>query len=253
MNRLNTNINGGYPIELDDFRFLDEIYRNGIEQTIRALSSFAILTGCNFSQDINGDDKVEEGWLVINGEIGYLPETTGLDLDGSDYGVVPDNFFDTSVVKITQAGQSITPHEIRQFKLKPFEVLMGEQSKLRNLKPLKEVIKTEFGLLENQLKKSHLTVTPPGFVWNNTLNRWESTITHNLPLNEFNTIGVSVLIYSLSLGVLVPLIGGYGYENFSFSFDSTNLVITDNSPQSSNSASRSFLESNAIKVIFEYV
>ncbi len=255
MNNLDTNVNGGYPVELDDFRFLDDIYRTGIHQIIQALSSFAILTGCDYGgTDINGDDVLNAGWVVVNGEIGYLPETGGLDLDvlSNSYGIIADNYVDNSVVKITQAGASFKPHEIRQFKLEPYLPAMGEDVRLKNIKQLKETLKTEFGLVD-QIKRSYINATPPAFSWNSSLNRWESIIPHNLPLTEFNTQGMSVMIWDLSSSLLVPFIGAYLFENFSYSFDSTNITITDSSSSVSSSASRDFLEANAVKIIFDYL
>ena len=248
MNQLETNVNGGYPIELDDFRFLDEIYRNGIHQVMQSLSSFAILTGCdNGGTDVNGDDVLNAGWLVVNGEIGYLPQPGGLDLDitNSSYGIIADNYVDNSVIKITQAGQSIKPHKIRQFKLEPYQPSMGESIRLKNIKPLKETLKIEFGM-DKQLKRVWRTDTPGAFSWSVTNGRWESVMGHGLTVSNYNVQGFSVKCVRLSDNLIFTL-----PNQFSFELDGTNLIIIDSSPNPSNDDWRGIISSNAIKAIFE--
>tara|TARA_R110002111_G_scaffold140072_1_gene206021 strand:- start:89 stop:841 length:753 start_codon:yes stop_codon:yes gene_type:complete len=250
MNQLDTNFNGGYPIELDDFRFLDEIYRTGIHQVMQSLSSFAILTGCDAGgTDVNGDDVLNAGWVVVNGEIGYLPQTGGLDLDiaSASYGIIADNYLDNSVIKVTQAGQSIKPHKIRQFKLEPYQPSMGEDIRLKNIKQLKDTLRTEFGL-DNQLKRSWKTDAPSAFSWNATNGRWESVMAHELTVSNYYVQGFSVKGVFISNNVMFSL-----PNQFSFELDGTNLIIIDSSPNPSNDDWRGIISSNGIKVIFELI
>lgn len=247
MNKLDTNVNGGYPVELDDFRFLDDIYRTGIHKIIQSFSNFAILTGCEIGLDLNNDEKINAGWVVINGEIGFLPETIGLS-NSQDYGVVADNYVDNSVVKITQAGQSIKPHLIRQFKVEPYHPTMGEESKLWQLKQVKEVLKSEFGLTTNTLKRNWIVDTPSSFNWNASSGRYEGVIAHGQN-NAINGIqGVSILLHELTSGTLMSLPSSFGYQ-----LNSTNIIIVDNSLQGSNDDWRGLILNGGLKIIFDYV
>ncbi|MCT4580850.1 MAG: hypothetical protein N4A35_05475 [Flavobacteriales bacterium] len=247
MNILETNVNGGYPIELDDFRFLDNIYRNGIHQVIRSLADNAILTGVERGVDINNNEKISEGWVILDGEIGYLPETIGLS-DSQEYGIVSDNFDDPNVIKVTQAGQTIKPHKIRRFKIEPYHPSMGDHRKLWQLKSVKSVLKDEFGLSGNTLTRSWITETPSSFDWNGTTNRYEATITHNQTAGVLGIQGVSILLHELTSGRLMSL-----PSSFSWELTDTNIIIIDNSPQGSNDDFRGAILNGGLKIIFESV
>lgn len=241
MNKLKTDFNGGFPLTLDDIRFIDEYFRTGIHQIAISLAKFAILSGF---EPIN-NNTVSAGWLIINGEIGFIPETTGLDFN-FDYGVVADNYLDSSVVRITQAGASIKPHEIRQFKLEPYHPSMGEDVSVENLQKLKDVLRSEFGL-NGALKRKVIATNASPFSWNATNSRWESINAHGLGIGHHLIMGASVHISMNSNSVLVPLFSGFIYE-----IDATNIIIVDKSPNPSNDDLRRILEVSTMKIIFEH-
>ena len=76
MNKLLTNINGGFPYKLDDLRFLDDAQREALKGLVKALigdATFAILVGCEQSEPVQGTWHINEGYIFFNDEIFYAP------------------------------------------------------------------------------------------------------------------------------------------------------------------------------------
>ena len=81
MNKLETNYNGGFPLVLDDLRFIQDSWRRGFE----ALSKFKNIAGDAFIDNValypprvtgTGPFTIEENWVYRDGEIWYVPETS---------------------------------------------------------------------------------------------------------------------------------------------------------------------------------
>jgi len=245
------NVNGGYPLELDDFRYLDEIYRTGIHQVAQSLATNAILTGCTIVQEMNqaGTLKLNAGWMIINGEIGYIPPHTGL-ADTLKYGVVADNTLDNSVIKIMQNGTSLKPREIRQYKLEPYNPAMGVDTLITNIKPMIEVLKSKLGINSNTPEFKWVIDTPYNpFVWNATKQRWEANFPHyqqaNIPQKAI-AVDVSVLDIGNNTLVDFPLL-------MDWEIDATNFYIYEYTTQSSDPKWRNLIENNGVKVLFTIV
>lgn len=248
MDFFNTNFNQGFPIELDDIRFLQEQYRNGIHQLAQSLASDAILTGCELSQAQDGSDQVNAGWIIINGEIGYLPETSGLDVD-STYRVVANNYIDNSITKqIFGTNLLVKPYEIRQFQIIPNHPSASASPSLWQMKSMIDVIKGKLGIPDQPLKRSWITNAPSSFIWNGLAGRYEGSITHNQP-NAINGIqGVSIMLHELTSGRLMSLPSSFSYE-----ITLTDIIIIDNSSQNSNDDMRGLIIGGGLKIIFEHL
>jgi hypothetical protein len=73
MNKFETNFNGGFPLALDDFRFIDDSVRLAISDICRSLgvSDSVILYGCQLQLQGNYT-SVSEGAIYHNGEIWHV-------------------------------------------------------------------------------------------------------------------------------------------------------------------------------------
>lgn len=246
MNKLLTNFNGGYPIELEDLRFRDESYRSAITNLVGSLATHAILTGCQISENQStGLMTVSSGWVVIDGEIGYLPVRSGLD-ETLQYGIVSDNFVDSSVVKVLQSGGSVKPNEIRQFKIESWHPSMNVEAKLWDLKQMVSVLKDKLGVVSNELIETSIVDTPPPFTWDSSNNRWRTKMQH----------GLTAPFYKLR-GVMFIIEDGTNYTNKSLPFlvqyeiDNSFVNFYEYSAQISNSQHRDALTNNSVKCIFK--
>ncbi len=245
MNKLLTNFNGGYPIELDDLRFREEAYRNAIQSFVSSLSTHAILTGCEISENTQtGLFQVNQGWVVIDGEIGFLPQTTGLD-ETHEYAIIADNFIDNSVVKLLYSGQSVKPNEIRQFKIEQWSPQMNVDAKLWGMKTMVNRIKEKLAIPQNVLEGLSIIDTPQYFVWSATNNRWEAKMPHH----KSNLIPI--------LKGVTILIGGYGNPTrrslpvlIDYEVDDTYVHFYEYSAQGSLPLWRDLILNNGINCVF---
>lgn len=82
MNRLKTDLYGGYPFELDDLRWMEEGIIAVLEAMLRAYElnpdSGYILTGMNYTHLGGEIYDVTEGWMLIGGELCYFPAAAGI-------------------------------------------------------------------------------------------------------------------------------------------------------------------------------
>lgn len=78
MNRLKTNIDGGFPLRLDDFRWTEEANKEALTGLVRALigsEDGAKLYGCVVVDTEQGDIwTCSEGFIYMNDEIFYVAE-----------------------------------------------------------------------------------------------------------------------------------------------------------------------------------
>ena len=76
MNKLITTNNGGFPLKLDDFRFIDEANRTSLKAIMSAFGvdnmTVILLSGCTRSV-ATGTVTISEGYISIGGEICYVP------------------------------------------------------------------------------------------------------------------------------------------------------------------------------------
>lgn len=71
MNKLLTEFEGGFPVTLDDFRFIDSAYRTAIERLCKGLFGTAetyIIEGCEVEL-VGNVYNVSAGAVLIDGEI----------------------------------------------------------------------------------------------------------------------------------------------------------------------------------------
>ena len=72
MNKLITTDSGGFPFLLNDIRFLDEAYREGMASIIKTVAEECILWGCEYSE--NGTiASINAGAVFFDNEIFYCP------------------------------------------------------------------------------------------------------------------------------------------------------------------------------------
>lgn len=79
MNKLKTDYSGGFPVKLDDLRWVDNSIRTSLKGILSAFGvadSTAIkLSGCNRTVSV-GIVTISEGYVSIGGEVCYVPEHT---------------------------------------------------------------------------------------------------------------------------------------------------------------------------------
>ena len=77
MNEFITDVNGGFPLFLDDIRFLDSTFRNSLISLVRAITGGdgCVLSGINITPDEPSTDAitVSSGFIFSEGNIYYFP------------------------------------------------------------------------------------------------------------------------------------------------------------------------------------
>lgn len=117
MNKLKTDITGGFPIKLDDFRWTDNAYRSAFTGMISGFgitdNEAVILSGCDRSLT-GGTVTISEGYVSIGGEICYVPEHSYTEPTGGDveYWDI-DVSYDTAGLKMFQSTVSHDTYEQR--------------------------------------------------------------------------------------------------------------------------------------------
>lgn len=74
MNRIDTNINGGFPVTLNDLRFIDDAIRLALDDILKGLAGDqpVIIFGCTVSPLEQGDYQVSAGAVFYQGEIWHV-------------------------------------------------------------------------------------------------------------------------------------------------------------------------------------
>lgn len=115
MNKLKTTHNGGMGLELDDFRFMDNGYRDAFKGILSAfkvpLHHAIILSGCVRSV-ANNQVTVSEGYVSLAGEVMYMP-TQSYPLGGYEY-IVPNITYANTGDEAFQDGNIHSTYEVRQ-------------------------------------------------------------------------------------------------------------------------------------------
>ena len=111
MKHLKTNINGGFPFELDDIRWQNGGFREALAGFIQSLTGGAdcILSGCVVTGiAVAGNNltyTISEGWAFINGQICFCPAVNNVTIPGGPgfyFGIVTT--FDASGSKTFDDG-----------------------------------------------------------------------------------------------------------------------------------------------------
>lgn len=121
MNKLVTSINGGFPLNLDDIRFVQD----SIREVIKGISStcliknqrMRILSGCTTSTGPQGQLIYSEGFILLDDEIFYHPGTTFPSVGVFHYFVEITSSYDPAGQKIFQDTQVHDTYELRIIKI----------------------------------------------------------------------------------------------------------------------------------------
>jgi|GEM_PF-7114514 len=85
MNRFDTSQVGGHPLTLADFNFIQNTYKDAITGITKAFGADSyILSGCIKSLQSTGVWAISEGYIVIQGEVCYVPDHTVSFISASD-------------------------------------------------------------------------------------------------------------------------------------------------------------------------
>lgn len=121
MNKLNTTDNGGFPLDLDDIRWLQDGIAEGFKGLLSAFGinpadSF-IISGCAVVDNAPNYD-IAEGYISLNGEVLYVPAHSLAQTGGHTYYWDLEVTYDSSGLESFRNGTSYDTYEIRRGKLK---------------------------------------------------------------------------------------------------------------------------------------
>lgn len=118
MNRLETNYNGGMPLDLDDIRWIDDAVREALKGSSIPWANYYVLTGCAVTTSATKD--IAEGYCVIDGEICYVPAHSvaipGVMAD-HDWVIQLEETFDSDGLETFENASSNDTYAIRRGKL----------------------------------------------------------------------------------------------------------------------------------------
>ncbi len=117
MNNFKTDYDGGLPLVLDDFRWIDEGYRKAFYGIMSAFGvtdqETFILSGCTRSVS-SGTVSITEGYVSIGGEVCYVPPHSYSEPGGGDVEFwVVDLSFDSAGLKTFQNSSLNNAYEVR--------------------------------------------------------------------------------------------------------------------------------------------
>jgi hypothetical protein len=125
MNKLLTQVNGGWPLKLDDIRWMDESIRESFKAVFAMFPQdrVIVLSGLGIPSGVN--NTVPAGYVYYAGEIYVVDET--------DIGTYTNIIWDftpemssTSGQKTLQSGTDFEAHEIRKGKLLATALAAGD-------------------------------------------------------------------------------------------------------------------------------
>lgn len=152
MNKFKTLYNGGLPLTLDDFRWIDDSYRSAL---YGILSGFGvadqttfILSGC--AKTISGGIvTIAEGYVSLGGEICFVPTHTYSEPTGGDVDYwVLDLSYDSAGNKVFQNSDLNSTYEVRVAQLTVGSTVPAGSTSYA-------LTKTFFGIIEEKLDKSN--------------------------------------------------------------------------------------------------
>jgi hypothetical protein len=117
MNRINTNYNGGFPLNLNDLRFTDDAVRLAFKDILRGFAGNTpvVIFGCEATPIEPEGHTISEGAIFYQGEIWHVDEHTI-----GEYGDAPDWAFyltyDETGNKIFKDGIQHNTYELRKAK-----------------------------------------------------------------------------------------------------------------------------------------
>lgn len=103
MNNLRTNVPGGWPIKLNDIRWLQDAMRGGFSAVFAMFPQDTVIVLSGLSLPVGVDNTVSAGIVYYNGEIYVVDE---VDLDDNQYIV-----WDFEPVLSTESGEKILQNE----------------------------------------------------------------------------------------------------------------------------------------------
>jgi len=122
MNKLLTNINGGFPFVLDDIRFNDAAYRDAFKAVMKAFdingTDRFIITGCEVASTLT-THNIAPGWIYYDGEI-YAVDAQSITIQvgpGSGYYFAPIVTYDPAGNKTFEDGTQHDTYEVRKAKV----------------------------------------------------------------------------------------------------------------------------------------
>lgn len=125
MNQLKTTINGGFPIVLDDLRWMDAAYRSAITGILSPLGSDAfnviIISGCARS-GVSSTVTIAAGYVLMNGEI-FKVSAHSFTLAAYEYWNIEETY-DAAGTKVFADAVSNDTYLIRQAKVQPSAVAL---------------------------------------------------------------------------------------------------------------------------------
>lgn len=126
MNKLLTNINGGFPFVLDDIRFNDVAYRDAFKGILEAFNIPSngryIISGCEITQTgtpVPTHWQISAGYIFYDGEI-YPVDAHSIQIQlgqGMDYYWQPVISYDAAGLKTFEDGLQHDTYEVRKAKV----------------------------------------------------------------------------------------------------------------------------------------
>ncbi len=122
MNKLLTNINGGFPFVLDDLRFNDAAYRDAFKAVMKAFdingTDRFIIAGCEVTSNLT-THNIAPGWIYYDGEI-YAVDAQSIQIQvgpGAGYYFEPIITYDPAGNKTFEDGTQHDTYEVRKAKV----------------------------------------------------------------------------------------------------------------------------------------
>lgn len=116
MNKLDFTHNGGVPLYLDDFRFLQQANLQALQGVLSFLpeDKVIVLSGLSYPSGVN--NFIEEGFVLFEREIYFVPGAGGFSsINHLTWDFTPG--IDSSGDRTTQSGNNISPYRVGTAKL----------------------------------------------------------------------------------------------------------------------------------------
>jgi len=118
MNRLKTNINGGFPLALDDIRYNDDAYRHAFANLLKVFAfpvsdnpNF-VVNGCERQNETSTYCEVTDGYVWIQDELIRVDaHSLTLSTPGDSWGLKKQTTFDSAGNKVFFNGTSHQTYE----------------------------------------------------------------------------------------------------------------------------------------------
>lgn len=210
MNKLETSLLGGHPLTLDDFTFLQEAVHDGFKALSNILSDpnnpslepSYIIKGCEKTLQSAGIWQINAGYIVISGEVCYVPQHTVSFSDEADplYWI------------IEQSAVAPSPVEYRDLQLQEVHLQrIAKVSTTTSLLPFESTL-TVRALLDRRQRRGSGTFT--------LINGWEGAVSYTIAHGRIHLHGFincssntiqSLVAFNIP-SALAPW--GWGFDNY---------------------------------------